>query len=320
MGCQSNSTTEPIDNTTGNATLDNLNQKIKGDPNNHQLLAQRANLYYEGEAFDEALADINKALTIDSVNADYYHLQADIYLDYYKSFKALKAMEKAVSIHPTRIPTLLKLSEFQYILKQHGPSLQTIEKIFLHSPNNADGFYMLGRNLKEMGKGKKAIEAFQKCVENDSDYYDAYMELGLIYYHKEEPIALDYLNNALRIKPNDVSALYSKAMYYQKKYQDDKAIEIYKKISTIDPQNVNAYYNSAVLYFENDTLDKAYDMSNIAIKMEPTFAKGYLLRGLIQQKQGKKEAAISDFRQSLAFDPELEQAKMALKENGAAVE
>ena len=100
--------------------IQDLTKMILESPDDPDLYYDRAILYYENSAFDEAIDDITRAQKIDSLRPDLYHLLADVYLDYYKSFDALKTMEKVVSIHPTRIPSLLKLAEFQYILKQYN--------------------------------------------------------------------------------------------------------------------------------------------------------------------------------------------------------
>ena len=109
---------------TGNSSIDGISQKIAADPSNADLYVERATLFYENEGFDEAIRDMRQALMIDSVNVDYHHLLADIYLDYFKSHLALNTLERAVALYPERIPTLLKLSEFQLILKQYDASMR----------------------------------------------------------------------------------------------------------------------------------------------------------------------------------------------------
>jgi len=62
-------------------------------------------LNYENEGYDEAIQDMNKALSYDSTNVTYLHLLADAYLDYYQSYNAISTMKKAATLYPERIPT-----------------------------------------------------------------------------------------------------------------------------------------------------------------------------------------------------------------------
>ncbi|MEM9920911.1 MAG: hypothetical protein AAF990_22620, partial [Bacteroidota bacterium] len=62
--------------------LNNLTEKIASSPDDASLYVQRAEVYYEEEGYDEAIEDLNKALSLDSTNTVYLHLLADVYLDY----------------------------------------------------------------------------------------------------------------------------------------------------------------------------------------------------------------------------------------------
>ena len=103
----------------GHPTIDKLTQQISETPNSAALYAARAGAWYENENYDEGIADLEKAIELDSTKAEYYHVLADMYMDYYKSRLALNTMKRAGETFPQRIPTLLKLSEFQLILERH---------------------------------------------------------------------------------------------------------------------------------------------------------------------------------------------------------
>ena len=58
--------------------LATLNDLIAQYPGNDSLLYSRAEAYYELEAYDEALTDLNEALKLDSLQPMYYHLLSDL--------------------------------------------------------------------------------------------------------------------------------------------------------------------------------------------------------------------------------------------------
>ena len=123
ISCNEENTQNPVEtptNTiqkTGNPAVDGLSAQISNSPNDATLYAARAGAWLELEGFDQAIEDLQKAISIDSLKPEYHHVLADIYMDYYKSRLALLTLERASVVFPEGIPTLLKLTEFQKILK-----------------------------------------------------------------------------------------------------------------------------------------------------------------------------------------------------------
>jgi len=305
---------------TGNAALEELSQKIAAKPADANLYAARAGIYNEIGGQDEAIADLQKAIALDSLNPTYYHALADIYLDYFKSRQALETMKKAAAVFPKRIPTLLKLSEFQWILKQYNDALFTLERIRAIDPQNAEMFFLFGNVFKEMGNAKRAINAFQSAVENDPDLVDAWINLGQLWSEKGEPIAEKFFDNALRVDSNNIEAIVAKAYYLANKKNDlPGAVKLYKKINVIDPQKEEGYYNLGLLYLDMDSLERAYQSFDLAVKVNPTFIMGYYYRGVAAEMKGDLANAKTNYEDVLNFAPDYEKAKKALERVNRAV-
>lgn len=297
----------------GNPAIDGLSQKIATEPENPALYAQRASLFYDNEGYDNAIADLQKALYIDSTNVDYHHLLADVYMDYYRSRLALATMERAASLHPKRIPTLLKLSEFQMILTKNMESLKSIDQVLRIDPQNAEAYFMMGLNFKDMGDMNRAINSFQEAVEFDSDMLDAWINLGELFADKDNRIALRYFDNALRVDSTSIPALHAKAYYLANKKDDlEGALVLYKKINRIDPQYEEAYYNAGLLYLDLDNAEAAREQFDITINVSPTHIRAYYYRGLTYEMLGDIAKAKNDFEQALGMAPNYEVAQEAL--------
>ena len=290
-----------------------LTGEIEKKPEDAALYFSRAQRYYDAEGYDEALQDLQSALRLDSTNAVYLHLLADVYLDYFRSREALKTMEKAATLHPSRIPTLLKLSEFQFILKQYEPSMQTIDKILRQDPQNAEAYFMMGQNFKETGDTARAINSFQQSVENDPDLIDGWINLGQLHAALGNSIAERYFDSAIRIDPNAIPTLHAKAYYLQERGQLLPAIRLFEKIARIDPQYADAHYNTGLLYLDLDSLPQAYRAFDRAIQTNPVHIRSYFYRGLCSEMQGQTEKARADYKQALSFSPDYSDATNALK-------
>ena len=308
--------------TTNNPQIDSLTALLSKDPNNPAIFAARAELFYQNEAFDNALSDIAKALARDSTNRMYLHLLADIYLDGASSltntkespsFKAIKTMEHAAALYPDSIGTLLKLSEFQMILQQNKESMMTLDKILRKNPTNDEAYFMMGMNFKEMGDTARAIRAFEKCVQNNSDHIDGYNELGLIYTLKNNPKAVLYFDNALAINPKDTKSLYNKAIFFQNRREDAKAKAIYRQIIGLDRDYADVYFNMSVIYIEEDSLKQALDNLDLTVIAAPRYTAAYYYRGMVYETLGKKEQALENYKQAVGQKPSYTEAKLALE-------
>ncbi|HFA49439.1 MAG TPA: tetratricopeptide repeat protein [Bacteroidetes bacterium] len=299
---------------TGNPAIDGLTKKIAEAPNDASLYAARAGAWYENENYDEGIADLEKAIALDSSKAEYYHVLSDMYFDYYKSRLGLNVMVKAAEKFPKRIPTLLKLAECQLILQLHKDALFTLERIRTIDPQNSEMFFMFGSVFKDMGRKDEAINAYQSAVENDPELTDAWINLANLLADKGSPLAGKYFDNALRIDSNNIIALHSKAHYLSNKKDDlEGAIKLYKKINTIDPQYMDGYYNTGLLYLDMDSLQRAYQSFDIAVKYAPQFPDAYYHRGVAAELMGNKAQAISDYKNVLNLDPDYASAKAGLK-------
>ncbi|MCO6492586.1 MAG: tetratricopeptide repeat protein [Phaeodactylibacter sp.] len=299
--------------TTGNPAIDGLSTEISQNPNDPELYAERGRLFYENDGFDEAIRDLNKALSMDSTNVEYLHLLADVYLDYFQSRRALKTMERAAGLYPERIPTLLKLSEFQQLLKQHEESMKTINRILTLDPQNAEAYFMFGMNFKERGDTVRAINSFQKAVELDSELADGWINLGQLYAAIGDPLALRYFDNAIRVAPDNIYALHARADYLSDIGELPEAIEMYRRISRVDPQYEEAYFNSGLIYMDMDSIEQARQQFDIAIETSPTHIRAYYYRGLAQEMLGNAAAAKKDYEQALRLAPNYEKAQEGLE-------
>jgi tetratricopeptide (TPR) repeat protein len=139
------------------------NLKVLNDfilkPYRRRRLFNRAKYYYDMEGYDEAILDLASAMKLDSMKPKYYHLLADTYMDYYQSRMALMTMQKASGMFPDSIHTLLKLTEFEIILKKYDAAMQTIRNILSKDRQNADAYLMMGTVLEESNDMKRAFTA-----------------------------------------------------------------------------------------------------------------------------------------------------------------
>ncbi len=287
--------TKTVAASSGDPAIDQLTAQIASNQQDASLYFERAKLYYEKEIYDHAIADMKYAISIDSLNPEYHHLISDALLNYGHAREAESSLNEILRLFPERIPTLLKLAELKYILEEYEGSIMTINEIVRIDPQNAEAYFMLGMNFLALKDQTRAINSFQTAVELDSKLTDAWIFLGELYEEKRDPKALQYYESAILSNPASMQARHAKAYYLQNHNDIPGAIEMYRAIIIEDKSYADAYLNSGFLYLELDSLNRAYEQFNLLVGINPTNHLGFYYRGVVNEKQGKMEAALKDY-------------------------
>lgn len=115
-----------------------------------------------------------------------------------------------------------------------------------NSPNYFYGNGMVALNKKEYDK---AMGYFNRAIELDKNYGEAYVELGEIYYEKGQyDLEVEVLSKAITLIKDDPDVYSSLAAAYEDKKQYDSAIENYKKALTLRPKDKDTLYALGILY------------------------------------------------------------------------
>jgi|AntAceMinimDraft_17_1070374.scaffolds.fasta_scaffold04079_2 tetratricopeptide (TPR) repeat protein len=282
-----------------------LNKKINKAPKNANLYNERSKLFINKGQINNALKDIKKALEIDSTNALFYCTLSDIYFEMGKIQNCIGSLKKAISLnnsHRINIDVLLKLAKLELYQKEYFKALEYINGALNTDMLNPRAYFLKGFTYKEMGDTAKAISNLQTAVEQNPEYYDAYMQLGLLFSAKKDKLSEAYFKNALKIKPVSIEALYALGMFYQEDEppQIDKAVETYSKIIETDPDNKKAHYNIGYLnlVFLKHYYEAINNFTN-AIQNDSNYFQAYYNRGYCYELLKDYENAKTDYKKAL---------------------
>jgi tetratricopeptide (TPR) repeat protein len=291
------------------ADLAAISRQIQADPDNPIFYNQRAELYIQKQKPEEALTDINKAISIDAKNTKYYRTLSDVYFSMGKVQQCRDALNKAINIDDEDTNAYLKLGELEFYFKEYQKSFEFINKALELDPKNAKAFFMRGMSYKEMGDTAKAVKNFQIAVRNDQEYYHAFIQLGLIYATKHNPLAADYYNNALKLNHKSTEVYYDLGLYYQENEQYNKAIEAYTALLKIDPKFKAAHYNLGYIHL---VYLMVYDVAarhfSDAINCDPNYAEAWYNRGYCYELLGNVMQAKADYQQAIKIKPNYQRA------------
>jgi tetratricopeptide (TPR) repeat protein len=282
--------------------IKSLSEQIEKDPENGELYYRRSVMYFEEKYLDRSLADIEDAVKIDAMNPLFQFYKGRVLYAMNRTQEAAKAYESALAIKPDYQEAAMKLAELYYVVKEHIKSMNQLNVVLAAEPGNPDALFFKGMNQKEIKDTMKAIASFQKALENDKDYYDAAMQLGLLFAAKKDPIAVEYFSTAIRLNPRSVEAYFGRAYYYQLTRQYQKALYDYRKVIDLDPSNDKAYYNVGCINFDAKQYDEALRSWNICIQMNNQNVEAYYMRGLLHEARKNYKDALMNYEYALELD------------------
>jgi tetratricopeptide (TPR) repeat protein len=277
-----------------------LNQQIDADASNPELYNQRAKCYLLDQQFDNALKDVHRAISMDDAKSAYYVTLSDIYLLMGKPDDCRDALKKAISKNPTDADALLKLAKLYLIVKDYKQCYETVKQLLAIDNGNASAYFTRAIGLLEQGDTVRAVDDLKQAVDNNQEYYDAYVQLGELYAVKKDPLAELYLKNALNLRPKSRETLYMLGLFYQETGKYSQAISTYQALSKSDTAFREAAFNQGYIYLVYiKDFKKAAQFFSESIKKDPGYYEAYYNRGYAYELAGDYKSASEDYQKSL---------------------
>ncbi|HWY10865.1 MAG TPA: tetratricopeptide repeat protein [Bacteroidia bacterium] len=290
-----------------------LNDLILKNPGDAELYNKRAKLYIKLKQLDVAIGDALRATKLDTSKAAYYVTLADVYFASNKTRYAKETLEATVKHFPDNSEALLKLGELYFLVRQYENAITYINKALKIDENIAEAYYLKGSVFKEMGDTAKAISSMQTAIEQDTKFFDAFLDIGILYASRKNPLAFEYYANALKLRPNDNNVLYAKAKLLQDLNKIDESIALYQQILKADKDNANVLYNlGAISLDKKKDPNTAIDYFSKAIAADPKYTEAYFARGVCFEQLKDIDNARADYNMCLKITPNYEPALDAL--------
>ena len=120
-----------------------------------------------------------------------------------------------------------------------------------------------------------------------------------------DPIkAIDYLNNAVKIQPENAEIYYNRGVAYDNLGQYQPAIKDYNQAIHLKPDYAEAYYNMGTIYSEIGQYQLAIEDFNQAIRLKPNDAEAYHNRGFAYDRLNQSLHAIENYNQAIHLKPD----------------
>lgn len=303
------------DTTAIGKQIQDISIRIKDNPGNIALFHERAKLHLSRGDVANALMDMEMVMSKDTANAEYFLTLADVHLAASKPARSKAALEKCLQLDPKNKLAHEKLAELFFIARQYKESVGQLDEVLRLEITNPKAYFMKGMCYRDMGDTARAISSFQTAIEQKASYYDAYLQLAMIFHVRNDKLARQYYDGALRVNPKSVDAYYGRGLWYQENERNfDQAIQDYTSAIQLKPSAARAHFGLGYIHYEYlKVYDQAIKHYDDALKADPQWPEAWFNRGLCYEALGNVSAAASDYRKALELNPGYQNAVSALK-------
>ncbi len=174
-------------------------------------------------------------------------------------------------------------------------------------PNNAEARYNLAVIHEKKGEESRALEYLEEAVRLKPDMVPALVKLGTFAFDRDEPrVAEDYFKKALEADPKDPVANRYMALLYSEILVDPvKARKHFEVLTQVEPGDAQNWFNLGVLEDREGHFEKARDFYNKAIHLGPGHAGAYLNLAALLERRGYRSEACRLLDVGAAKVPEL---------------
>lgn len=293
------------------------------DPENLDAALPLADEYFARERWDEALPLLQMLVKSSEKREPeeqrrLAHRLGETAVHLGNDEEAVRAFARAHQVDPSHRGSLFGLAAAHYRLAQWDEAFQHYQKLLVHHRDElgpdetTETFYRLGVVKREQGERRKALNMFDKALEEEPQHrptLEAVVELHreagdwdqvVAFQTRLLEVADDWQERfELHVQIGDV---------YDEQLRDlDKAVEAYMDADALDPQNRRLLLKLMAVHQKARQWSRVVEVISRVVELEEdaklkaryTYTAGVLLRDELQQE----DDAIARFNEALDLDP-----------------
>ncbi|HYX13334.1 MAG TPA: tetratricopeptide repeat protein [Nostoc sp.] len=167
---------------------------------------------------------------------------------------------------------------------------------------------------KPLGENKEAINAIDRAIKLEPNFYQAWYLRGFVQATREEyQEALKSFDKATQIEPKFAPGwrLRGLTLINLKRYPE--ALESYDQVAKLDPDDASVQALRSIILLTAKRFPEALEVSNRVIQKSPS-SWAYFARGAARIATGDSQGALADLNEAIRLNPEyIENAAYSLR-------
>ena len=200
------------------------------------LYVRRGNYHLELLEFDQALADFNKALALDP-GQDHAHFGRGLALGRMGELDGgIAALTTFIELHPDNAAAYTKRGVRYLWAGNDAAAEHDLSRALALDASSAEAHDDIGVVFARRGDYGRAIYHFTRTVTLDPTYLKGFHNLGMAYYLSErDSLALDSVERALALNPQQRNTLLLKAQILRSTGQLEEAARVAEEAEFLPP-------------------------------------------------------------------------------------
>lgn len=249
------------------AARDDLDQAVRLDGDRPEAVVARGYVHYQLGALDAAIADFRRSLVLDASSADAQRFLGVALIDKGDTEAGMKAFDDAIRAAPNDPwPHMLRSVGAAAAGNRDAALRDVATALRILGDNNSNARLARGVVYYHLGELDKAREDMDAAIRLDASNGQAHNALGRLLIRQRDFVrAGQSLDTAARLLPGTWGILRNRAL---------AAVE--RKDIAAARRDINA-----------------------SIEISTAFAESFYVRGLVNEAEGQRNAAIADYEQAL---------------------
>jgi len=294
---------------------------LKQDPDNEDAALPLSEEYVKQERWDEALPILD--MLVKGMGKREAHEQhhlaftlGDVALHMGDAQEAIKALLKAYQIDQQHLPTLMKLADAYYAAKDWDKAFKYYQMLLVHHRDSlgrdetTEVFYKLGVVKREQGDRRKALNMFDKALEEDPHHRPTLEAMVGVYEGaKDYEQVIHYKKQVLEVA--DIEERFGMLqevgdLWHEKLKNAQKAIEAYAEAGELEPDNHRLLHKLLMLYQQTRQWDEAIGIiqriSDLDDRDSAKSKYAYTVAVILRDEIKDADRSIAKFNEALDLD------------------
>jgi len=184
-----------------------------------------------------------------------------------------------------------------------GKALEAYEKVVQEDPQALEAFRDIAQLRLRMGQPDAALKAAERVKELAPEDPSSFLFLGNVYVAQGDLAkAAEAYESALKLDPGDLRALENLGNYYAI-LDPDKAISYYQRYLDIDPRDPDIYFQMALVYQKRGNFKKALPLYQKSLELDPDQVASHLAMAELYEDQKSTAAAVAEYQAVAQIQP-----------------
>ena len=284
-------------------TIENTASDTDKNNNDSDYCKKRAETHMNESKYQEALEAINKAISVDSENAELYYKRALLFQEIGDDENYLKNIQTTLLYAPehklayiSRVNYFVKKSDF---LRAYQDALTVIELV-----PTTENKYLLAQICFNLKKYQTVITILKQIYEDKKQEkeIDFYIGMSLALTDNIDE-AGPYLINSVTKGISDKDVFYFLTQFYYDKKSYDLALENIERVLALMPTDYKMHLLKAKICFELNDFEKAFGSFDEAIKLNPNDKDLLISKAEYLERNNEINKCIDEYSKLISMYP-----------------